>query len=689
MEGEIMDDFAKSIGAVPRTQEQDDEFAKAIGATPKTAEETPTETDSWLKTATKNALQVGTMDFGDELAAAIHSPSGAATAIGNLFRSEQDQQAAPEYYNYQKQFLENLEAGKEAHPSARWLGAAAGLIPAAVTGGALLKGAGAIGTAVAPEAATAISSLAPQTMLGRIALGAAKSAPVGAGFGALQGAGEAEQGNVGEGAKSGAITGAILGPIAEGAISGLGEGVKSLRKFSPHVDETLTAAERGVENIDYSKQDLLEQQANEISKASADEFNKLVGQTGKQLGVAKEQAADLPLEKVMNPLEEGLAKQKSVRVGQDSELLRKAALAEKEALPELLDQIDNKAKAEIDSFPFDNIQDWISNKKQVMKETAIKKQELIRSIDQKQNYKPEMEYPSTFKSDAAKLESIASEVPRSEFVKDGMIPAAKIEEVLNSRLKELQILGDNALQTPRGQQLANEIKDLIKQHYIETSPNFETANTATRDLLTAKGLMGGLQKSHDLTKDITSEFKYTEGLAKTADTGKSGFKARHLFNQADQNIDNAIAQMEKSNSAELKEIAEGLKQYKANREGVVQSLEDVAMSRKLNNPNLPFYKTIAQKGANVAGLTYKNSGAKTLTDFLGSTANGKLIADAAAQAKASPRPTMQLAGRTLDQLANAQTAGKRQAIINVIQNTESLRTIVKSLLGMEDGESIK
>ena len=248
-----MDDFAKSIGAVPRTQEQDDEFAKSIGASAKIAEiPTESEPDSALAVFGKQILDVPTFDFGGEIAGRV---AQAGTAAANLFRSPEEQKQF-DYDKFVKEYEENLEVGKEEHPAARWTGLAVGLIPAALSGGAVARGLGAVGAAIpgaakvmqvgkAVEAAKALqaagktteaAAMMPSTLT-RLGAFGAKAIPTGAAFGALQGAGAAQQGETQQGALEGAVTGAVVGPVAEGFGAGLGKVHSAARQYSSIYDQ--------------------------------------------------------------------------------------------------------------------------------------------------------------------------------------------------------------------------------------------------------------------------------------------------------------------------------------------------------------------------------------------------------------------------------------------------------------------
>lgn len=688
--------------------------------------------DSALKTFAKNALQTGTFDLGDELAAAVAHPAGAAKAIGNLFTemptNDADTQA---YYQSKQEFLKNLEAGKEAHPVARWTGAAAGLIPAALTGGALLKGVGAVGSAVLPEAVTTIGAAQGAPAIARLAGFLGRSIPAGAAAGALQGAGEAERGQVGEQALKGAQVGAVLGPAVEAGAISAGKGVSALRKFSPHIDETINALERGLAGVNFANKEELEKAATKASQANTEEYNKAVKAVTNALKESKASAADLPVEEAVAPIKKGLEAQKSIKgitTAPEDLASTQAELAnlksstsdiissKKSKLADLKSQLDeiraakqsaqnqalltpDESAAEKALSSMDSISQQeseltkqardIQNSLQTDIAKLGDKSEILtkRAADLAEQVKnPPLEYPSEFKSDAAKLESIMSQIPRATAVTEGKIPASEIEQLLTSRIKELQSLGDNALNTANGRKIANEVRDLIRQHYTETAPDFAQLNQATADLLSAKGLMGGLEKTGDVAKDAAKQFKYIEGLLKTEKPGQAGMKAREMFGQADEKINNAIAQLEQTQSPDLQKLAGELKQYQTNRAGVTQSLEDVAMAQKLGNPNSPFYKTIAQKGANVSGLAINKSGISTLADALSNTANGQYLKQTAQQLRAKPSKTSQIAANFADQLADTQDVGKRRAIINVIQNSTALRQIFSGILGVQDGE---
>ena len=75
-----------------------------------------------------------------------------------------------------------------------------------------------------------------------------------------------------------------------------------------------------------------------------------------------------------------------------------------------------------------------------------------------------------------------------------------------------------------------------------------------------------------------------------------------------------------------------------------------------------------------------------MAEVLSNTENGQYLKQVAQQLRAKPGKISQMSAGLAEQLASSQDAGKRRAIINVIQNSAALRQIFSGILGVQDGE---
>lgn len=168
---------------------------------------------STLENLATGAAQGLTFGFSDEILAALKAAKETAVS------KEKGLKDLPALYRqYQQLEQEKVRQAKEASPYAYFAGElGGGILPALFTGGGTAAARGAVAATEAAQAAKVLPSLA-------------RGAKLGAGYGALAGAGTSEAGiedtgefakEIGKGALGGATFGAAMGGVAEAAKAGL------------------------------------------------------------------------------------------------------------------------------------------------------------------------------------------------------------------------------------------------------------------------------------------------------------------------------------------------------------------------------------------------------------------------------------------------------------------------------------
>lgn len=141
-----MDDFAKSIGAVPRSEQQEDDFAKSIGATPKTQEQQ--EDPGKIAALIRSGLSGITFGASPSLVGALQDPEGNLKLSNILGAAEQaghylhlpvdiNTPEAEDFRASRDAYANTLKQAEEAHPQISLAGHIGGaILPALATFGA-------------------------------------------------------------------------------------------------------------------------------------------------------------------------------------------------------------------------------------------------------------------------------------------------------------------------------------------------------------------------------------------------------------------------------------------------------------------------------------------------------------------------------------------------------------------------
>lgn len=747
-----MDDFAKSIGAIPRSQEQEDEFAKTIGAVPKAqvvastedniTPDTSLETPGATSTFARSAFDVPTFGFSDEIVGATHNLPGALKSIVNLTRDTPVIDADTEEYQAAKQkYAAETALGEEENRWSSRAGFAAGLLPSLLTGGAIAKGAtGAVGLAakMAPGAVTAMEAALPASRLGQFLAAAPKMAASGAALGAVSGAGRAEHGDVAEQAKTDALIGSILGPTLEGVLPAVaGSGHEALKKYNPTYNRMAEAAS-GVYNrgVDYLDENLRRKVLSEEGQKAADALvntNKTISQ---QLTTEKQLAEPIDIDSLISPITEGVEKLKTIKPDtsklenilastsqQAASNLNKIegrlsqatkSLAEKKAQLEALrqakkeftdkamfsldDTASAKAAASMEQVTknetalaseISKLENEVATLPEIKNQVAAKAGESISAIKSQIDNMPNIP-SSTYAGDVGKLETFADEISKNIFVTpQGQLPTAQIP-AQEAVIRNMLTAGEAPLATSQGKSIANEVLKNIKSHYDQYGQTAELRDMMSKGL-SAADMLEGVQSNPGMLDDTAREtIKFTQSLLKASEDSKGSFQARELFDNADKLLNEV-----KNKAQELgrTDIVNSVDDFLAKASQTKQSAADWDMSRFLTNPMVPFTKSLpvraAAAGASIAKTASNVASAPVnLTASFIKTASGQAHLD---RLLADPNISQKSPSlyKYLDMLKNTQDEGKRKAIINIIQNNSVYTDLTKVESGDENGNETK
>lgn len=697
-------------------------------------EDKETEADSAMEVFGKQVLDVPTFGFGGEIAGALHNPAQAATAIGNLFRDEKNQQDAKDYYDYVKQYEQEFEQGKEKHPLANAAGFVTGLVPSLLTGGAVTKGAtGALslGSKLVPEA-VAISRA------GKMLAPVAKMATTGAALGAVTGAGEAENGEVLDQMKKNAAVGAVLGPVLEGLLpAAVKGGHESLKKYNPTYSRMSEAAS-GVYNrgIDYLDENLRRKVLSEEGQKAADALVNTTKTIKKQLDTEKQLAEPIDVDSLISPIAEGVEKLKTIKP--DTSKLEESLINTRQNIAANISKVEGRlsqvtkdliekkqqlealrqAKKEFTDKAMFSIDDEVSRKAAASMEQAAKTEKALTSdiakLEQEAITLPQIKNQvaseggqsisnissqienmpnlpsSTYASDVGKLENFSDELSRNIFVTpQGQLPSSKIpaqEAVIRNMLTS----GEAPLSTQQGKSIATEVLNNIKSHYDKYGQTAELRDMMNKGL-SAADMLEGVESNPAMLDDTAREtIKFTQALVKASEQTKGSFQARELFDNAQKLLTEVKDKAAKLNRTD---IVNSVDDFLNKSELTKQSAADWDLSRFLTNPNIPFTKSFPVRasaaGASIAkGVSKIASAPVSLTSSFLKTVSGqahldRLLSDPAIKQRS---PSLY---KYLGQLKDTQDEGKRKAIINIIQNNDIYNRLTKVESGEEDGEQTK
>lgn len=693
-----------------------------LAATRSVASEQP-ETPGYLSTGARAAGEIALADFDDELVAALQNPTGAYESTLNLFRDKPVETEETKAYDAAKQLYEQeTELGKEAHPTANYLGKGVGLLASLAPMGAVSKGIGAgVGLAgkVIPGVGLASKAL-PASRLGTFLKAAPTMSATGAGIGALQAAGAAEKGKMAEDAASAAKIGAFLGPVVEGT---LGHGIPALHEATKKVNPTYermtkVAGDTFKEGVDFLDENLLRKILSEKGEEAAGTLSKTTKQIRTALDESRSQAAPMEAEAITKPALKELQALKTVKVdGGEKEQLQQLSVfvndrlsdntkklvayrdelvnlrLQKQQLEQSIKEATNKGLYNLDESvaqksmaSLDSMQSTkanIENKITKIENTARKLQQdtgdLLKKADEKATQlqhridNPIYEASSTYKGDVAKLETKLGEIPLKKGMQEGKLPADSLKE-LNRDIRDMQALGDESLKTGEAQKIANKMTQTLTEHFDETAPFHKELRGAMSESLTAADMLEGNINKVSVDEAARDVIDFTKNLLKTEEQSKGSFQARELFDKAE-NLLRSVK--EKAQTAGRDDIVQSVDTFTNQVQGTKKAAERWELGRFLTNPNIPFTKSLPVRASAItAGLS--RTPAKFSSSFL-KTASGQQWLDSKL-ADPTVSPVMQ---KYLQTLKGSQDEGKRKAIIKILQDNPVYRSMLPS--GEEDG----